>query len=120
MKQLLCTLMLIISLAGTAKAQETEYLGQFRITHYCSCRICNGKWTGYPTAAGTDYVEGRTVAVYGPQIPLGSKVLVGGHEYTAEDTGSKIKQNCIDIFVSRHQEALELGVYYSDVYLIKE
>lgn len=120
MKQFLCILILIVSLAGTAEAQETEYLGQFRITHYCDCQICNGKWTGQPTAAGTDYVEGRTVAVHEPQIPLGSKVLIGGHEYTAEDTGSGIEQNCIDIYVSSHQEARGLGVYYTDVYLIKE
>ena len=120
MKQLICTLMLIISLTGTANAQEAEYLGRFLITHYCSCRERNGKWTGQPTAAGTDYVEGRTIAVWKPQIPLGSKVVIGGHEYMAEDTGSGIKQNCIDSYVSSHQEALELGVYYTDVYLIKE
>lgn len=103
----------------TESQQELEHLGKFRITHYCGCRVCNGKWAGQPTASGTYCEAGRTIAVYKKQIPLGSKVMIDGHEYTAEDTGSAIKTNCIDIYVDDHNKAKQLGVYYTDVYLIK-
>ena len=34
----------------------------FKITNYCSCYECNGKWTGYLTTLGTDYIEGETTS----------------------------------------------------------
>lgn len=79
-------------------------------TAYCGCRKCNGKWTGYPTASGTKMVQGRTIAVDPRDIPLGSKVhIVGMGEYIAEDTGSAIKGNIIDIYFDSHKEALDFG-----------
>lgn len=95
-------------------------LGEFRITSYCSCRKCNGKWYGYPTAAGTEYIEGRTIAVDERQIPLGSKVMINGHIYVAEDTGSEIKRNCIDIYCSSHEAAKQFGLQHADVFLVTE
>lgn len=79
-------------------------------TAYCGCRKCNGKWTGYPTASGTKMVQGRTIAVDPRDIPLGSKVSIEGMgEYVAEDTGSAIKGNRVDIYFDSHKEALEFG-----------
>ena len=37
----------------------------------------------------------------------------------AQDTGSAIKGNIIDVYIADHQEALNLGVVYKDVYLVK-
>ena len=88
-------------------------LGTFRITHYCNCQLCCGKWSGGPTSSGTIPVVGRTVAVDPKVIPIGSKVRINGHEYVAEDTG--VSGNAIDIFVNDHQEALRLGLYYAEV-----
>lgn len=48
-----------------------------------------------------------------------SRIMINGQIYTAEDTGSAIKSNCIDIFVGSHQEALRLGVYDTEVYLLQ-
>lgn len=78
-------------------------LGVFKITNYCSCRECNGKWTGYPTKLGTDYVEGRTIGVDPEIIPLGSEVKINGNVYIAEDTGS-FKGKVIDIYVNDHSK----------------
>lgn len=79
-------------------------------TAYCGCRKCNGKWTGYPTASGTKMVQGRTIAVDPRDIPLGSKVSIEDMgEYVAEDTGSAIKGNRVDIYFDSHKEALEFG-----------
>lgn len=98
-------------------ADDWISLGTFKLTAYCSCRKCNGKWYGHPTAAGTDYVEGRTIAVWKNQIPLGSKVRINGHEYTAEDTGSAIKANCTDVFINSHERARQFGVQYAEVFV---
>lgn len=87
---------------------EYTYLGKFQLTAYCRCRICNGSFVGQPTQYGTDYVEGRTIAVDPRVIPLGSYVEInipgeGWHRYRAEDTGSGVKRNHIDIFVEGHE-----------------
>lgn len=94
-------------------------LGQFRISAYCNCRICCGKWAGGPTASGTMPVAGRTIAVDPNIIPLGSKVIIDGYTYIAEDTGSAIKGNRIDMYFDSHQEALKWGIKYIEVNLIK-
>lgn len=82
-------------------------LGMFKLTAYCECNACNRPYTGQPTALGTDYVEGRTIAVDRSIIPLGSIVEIdipgeGWHQFRAEDVGGRIKGNRIDIFVNGH------------------
>ena len=94
---------------------DQKPLGLFTITGYCPCKICCGKYspevTGKPstTASGTSPAANRTIAVDPKVIPLGSKVLINGHIYTAEDTGGAIKGNKIDIYYATHQEALLQG-----------
>ena len=107
------------------REEKTEYstksLGTFRITAYCSCKICCGKWSEYnKTYSGTTPQAGRTIAVYENQIPIGSKVMIDGHIYTAEDTGSAIHENCIDIYYDSHKDALRFGVQKKEVFLITD
>lgn len=101
---------------------EKVYLGTFRVTRYCGCEICNGPWVGQPTASGTELTDGRTIAVDSDVIPLGSKVEIEGiGTRVAEDTGSAIVGNRIDLFVDApHDEIMDMGVTYNDVYLILE
>ena len=107
------------------KEKDTEpskiYLGEFRITRYCRCEICNGPWVDQPTASGTELTDGRTIAVDSSVIPLGTKVYIEGvGERIAEDTGSAIIGDCIDLFVDvPHNEAEDMGVTYNDVYIIE-
>lgn len=88
-------------------------LGTFKITYYCHCAKCNGKYAYSNTASGAYPKSGKTVAVDKSVIPLGSKVCIDGHVYIAEDTG--VKGNTIDIFVDSHEEARNLGVKYREV-----
>ena len=67
-----------------------------RTTGYCNCRSCAGKWAGCATASGTRPKEKRTIAVDKRLIHLGTKVKIGNIIYTAEDTGSAIKNFLID------------------------
>lgn len=98
------------------KEVEHEYLGEFTITHYCDCYKCCLKEDGI-TYTGTQATEGRTIAVDPNVIPLGSTVIIDNKEYIAEDIGGAIKQKRIDIFISDHQRALDLGVIEKGVYL---
>ena len=64
-------------------------------------------------------IEGQTIAVDPSVIPYGTKVIIGGHVFTAEDCGGAIKKNHIDVYVNSHEEALALGVTNAEVYLAK-
>lgn len=103
--------------SSTTSASGTN-LGQFKITAYCNCSKCCGKWSGGPTASGAMPKAGRTIAVDPKVIPLGTKVVIDGHTYVAEDTGSAIKGNKIDLYCSSHAEALSWGVKYKNVSII--
>lgn len=121
----------IVTVTGILLTQNTVYaepvylpvferINNVKITYYC-CEpykhIC-GTGNGI-TATGTKVREG-VVAVDPDVIPLGSIVYINGNKYIAEDTGGAIKGNRIDIAVSTHQEALNLGVNYADVYFLRD
>lgn len=93
-------------------------LGEFKITAYCSCEKCCGDWSDGLTYTETVATEKRTIAVDPDVIPLGSIVEINGLNYIAEDIGGAIKDNHIDIFFSSHDDALEWGVQYHEIYLI--
>lgn len=104
------------------KPEEPELvsLGVWKITHYC-CEayehIC-GDGDGL-TATG-EPVRPGIVAVDPRVIPYGSIVVIDGVEYLAADCGGSIKGQRIDIAVLTHEEALERGVRYLEVFIKKE
>lgn len=100
-----------------AKAGDSgNYLGRFKLTAYCSCPICCGKWSGGATAGGTVPVQGRTVAMAG--VPFGTKLVIGGLIYTVEDRGTPYGH--VDIYMNSHTDATNFGVQYADVYLANQ
>lgn len=107
---------------GTKKNEEVEKisLGEYKLTAYCPCSKCCGQWANGITSTGVTAKAGRTIAVDPKVIPYGSKVLINGHIYIAEDCGGAIKGNRIDIYFNTHQEALNFGVQYAEVFIIKE
>ncbi|MGO5095529.1 3D domain-containing protein [Agathobaculum sp. LCP25S3_E8] len=105
-------------LATDAIKNNSTALGNYKLTFYCPCELCNGV-AGAKTASGTTPTEGRTIAVDSSVIPLGSRVYIEGYGvFIAEDTGGAIKNNKIDVFVSSHDRAYELGVQYANIYLL--
>lgn len=120
-----------VATEGDTAVQEPSEIFEARVTAYCSCPKCCGIWSkDYPSRQGTDYeqhttsgtvpVAGRTVAVDPEVIPLGSKIILDGHEYIAEDTGSGVKGNHIDIYFDSHEEALEWGVKTLEVQVFED
>lgn len=98
------------------KTSDKKSMGRFKLTGYCRCVRCCGKSDGI-TSTGVKARAGRTIAVDPRVIPYGSKVIINGKTYIAEDCGGAIKNNKIDIFFNTHEEALEWGVKYSEVYV---
>ena len=92
-----------------------ELLGNFKLTAYCNCSICCGKWAGGPTASGTAPTQGRTVAMAG--VPFGTKLIINGKIYTVEDRGTPYGH--VDIYMNDHDECNQFGVQYAQVYLLK-
>lgn len=103
---------------GTVNATEEMYgadLGNFTITYYCACEICCNKADGI-TATGTPVIEGQTIAVDPSVIPYGTRVIIGGHVFTAEDCGGAIKKNHIDVYVNSHEDVISDEIW-SDIIL---
>lgn len=92
-------------------------LGYFRTTGYCPCRQCSEGW-GRRTSTGTIATSGRTIAVDPRIIPYGSKVMIGGVIYTAEDRGGGVRGKHIDIFYDSHSQSKAHGVKQQEVFLL--
>ena len=93
-------------------------LGTFVITAYCTCKICCGVYSGgNRTASGTVPTTNRTLAVDTSVIPFGTKLVINGQVYVAEDRGGAIKGKRIDMFFYTHKEALRWGRRSMEVFL---
>ena len=98
------------------KKPYMKSLGTYFITAYRACDECTDG-DGL-TALNKPPVEGRTVAVDPDVIPYGTILVINGHEYIAEDCGgNSIVGKEIDIYFESHEEAVEFGVQYAEVYL---
>lgn len=106
--------------SGAKKADKSKIgklLGDFYITNYCSCAICCGQYAyGRPVdangetivkgASGRRLIPNYSIAVDTSVIPMGSKVVIDGYVYRADDVGSAVKGKHIDRYYSSHQQAL--------------
>lgn len=89
-----------------------------KVTAYCPCSKCCGKYANGITAMGTTAKAGRTVAA--PRgYSFGTKLSINGKTYVVEDRGGAIKGNRLDMYVNTHSEALRWGVKYLPVKVIK-
>lgn len=99
--------------AERAVLEPLHTIENCRVTYYCPCALCCGKWADGVTATGAAPQEGVTVAVDPTVIPLGSTVYLDGRAYTAQDTG--VSGAAVDVYVADHQRALRLGIRRADV-----
>jgi 3D (Asp-Asp-Asp) domain-containing protein len=105
--------------------EEKELLGNFRITAYCSCKKCCGKWAdNRPNgivygASGAELVAGVSVA---SPLPFGTEIYIDGlGDYVVQDrlakwVVEKYGENLIDVYFDNHEEACQFGLKYLDVY----
>lgn len=106
-----------------AQAVKPVNLGEFKLTAYCSCEKCCGKWANNRPngivygAIGEELKEGYSIAVDPDVIPYKTEVIINGRTYKAQDCGGAIKGNRIDVYFEDHNDALEFGVQYADVFV---
>lgn len=93
-------------------------LGIFKTTGYCPCQRCSEGW-GRSTSTGAIATANHTIAVDPNVIPYGTKVMINGVVYTAEDKGGGVKGNHIDIFYNTHGETQAQGTQYAEVFVVE-
>ena len=124
MKKLMMSILvltLLLPIRVDARAQSDEKLismGEFLLTYYCSCEECSGHW-GTQTATGNHCEQGRTVAVDPDVIAYGTRILIDDNVYVAEDCGSLVKGDHIDIYVEDHELVEKMGKKVKKIWLIK-
>lgn len=106
------------------KSDEYEfiYLGDFKLTHYCTGlfdHIC-GTGDGI-TSTGAPIIAGQSIAVDPTVIPYGSQLYIEGYGYrVAEDCGGAIQGQHIDIAVDSHEQALAMGTTTGGVWILRK
>lgn len=93
-------------------------LGTFKTTGYCPCYQCSEGW-GRQTSSGNLATADHTVAVDKRVIPMGSRLLINGQVYVAQDIGGGVKGKHIDIYFNTHAETRQHGVRNAEVFLIQ-
>jgi len=109
---------MVMFFCGVGEAQEWKQTRKkMLVTAYCPCRICCGKHANGKTATMSSAWE-PGAAVDPKVIPHGSRIDVPGYKrgpnkngswIKADDSGSAIKGNKIDLRFDTHQEAKEWG-----------
>ena len=107
-----------LSIPRNENGERLKSLGTYKVTHYCSCTICT--WGSGMTASGKPVAEGMIAADW-RVLPKGTTVYIkrGDSLITkvVEDRGGAINGNVIDVYVPSHGQALQMGVYYADLYV---
>lgn len=96
----------------TRTVRVGESLGNVVTSGYCNCSICCGRWSGGPTASGAYPTANHTIAVdaNNPIVPMGTKVIMNGVEYTVEDTGNFARYGvAFDVYYDSHSAASAHG-----------
>lgn len=104
----------------TRTVRVGESLGQVVTSGYCNCVTCCGQWSGGPTASGAMPKANHTIAVDAsdPFVPMGTRVVMNGVEYTVEDTGNFARYGVqFDVYYDSHSTALQHGHRTWEAYL---
>jgi 3D (Asp-Asp-Asp) domain-containing protein len=92
---------------------------RMRVTAYCACKKCCGKFTDGITACGHKIRPGDAFAAADKRYSFGTEVLIPGYNNDKPvkvlDRGGAIRGNRLDVFFHTHKEAMQWGVKYIDV-----
>ena len=126
----ICVLLILVCIPFPVQGAEVRFkpvelkdLGEFKVTAYCSCEKCCGKYaSNRPNgkvigACGQELIPHYSIAVDPKVIPYGTEVIINGQIYKAMDCGGSIKNKRIDVYFSDHNEALKFGVQTADIFI---
>ncbi len=90
-----------------------------RVTAYCPCKKCCGKYSNGQTACGHKIRPGDAFVAADKEYSFGTEIIIPGYENAAPvkvlDRGGAIRGNRLDVFFGSHKEALKWGVKHLDV-----
>lgn len=92
---------------------------QMRVTAYCPCRLCCGRYADGRTACNHKIEQGDVFVAADKKYKFGTEVIVPGYNegepVKVLDRGRLIKGNRLDVFFNSHRTAKKWGVQYLDV-----
>jgi len=87
---------------------------QMRVTAYCPCQKCCGKYSDGVTAHGHKIRPGDAFVAADKEYPFGTEMIIAGYKngqpVKVLDRGGTIRGNRLDVFFYSHEEALKWGV----------
>lgn len=111
-----------VSYVEPVAIEGATYIGEATITHYCTELYKHACGLGHGITASGRPVEAYVSCAVDPNvIPLGSTVILDYgdgvlHYYRADDTGSGVDGNHVDLAVTYHDEAWDLGTKRAKVW----
>ncbi|MHC4727163.1 MAG: 3D domain-containing protein, partial [Planctomycetota bacterium] len=103
--------------------EEWEII-EMRVTAYCPCPQCCGEYSDGITACGHDIQPGDTFVAADGRYSFYTEMLIPGYSNSQPvkvlDRGGAIKGNRLDVFFATHDEALEWGVQYLEVNVLRK
>jgi len=110
----------ITLLSTTATEQSGQWQTvQMRVTAYCPCEKCCGKYSNGQTACDHKIRPGDAFVAADKEYSFGTEIIIPGYENAAPvkvlDRGGAIRGNRLDVFFGSHEEALKWGVRHLDV-----
>ena len=99
--------------------REAPYITKrFRVTAYCPCEKCCGRFADGITASGHVIKPGDRFVAASKDMKFGTMVTIPGYgKVSVEDRGGAITDGRLDVYFDTHQEALEWGVKILEVKL---
>jgi len=93
---------------------------RMRVTAYCPCRKCCGKYSdGGTTASGYRIRPGDAIVAADKKYSFGTEMIIdgynGGQAVVVRDRGGAIRENRLDVLFHSHKKALKWGVKYINV-----
>jgi len=92
---------------------------RMRVTAYCPCRRCCGRYSDRKTASGYKIRRGDTFVAADRRYPFGTEMIVPGYNNSKPvkvlDRGRVIRGNRLDVFFDSHRKARKWGVKYLSV-----
>ncbi len=92
---------------------------RMRVTAYCPCRRCCGKYSDRKTASGHKIRRGDTFVAADRRRSFGTEMIVLGYNNSKPvkvlDRGRVIRGNRLDVFFDSHRKARKWGVKYLPV-----
>ena len=92
---------------------------RMRVTAYCACRRCCGKYANGRTASNHRIRRGDVFVAADKMYRFGTKMAIPGYNNAKAvkvlDRGRVIKGSRLDVFIPSHRRARKWGVKYLDV-----